>query len=80
MKSSLPLVYARYGDVGEQRSRYGGNIFTLHRQIRNVQAVHGGKSGTIQYKGQNIPVYRRTGGAWDTNPSVLGPVKVTRLH
>jgi hypothetical protein len=80
MKSSLPLVYARYGDVGEQRPRYGGGIFTFRRQIKNIQAVQGGESGTIQYKGQSIPVYRRTGGAWDTNPSVLGPVKVTRFH
>ncbi len=80
MKSSLPLVYARYGDVGESRPRYGGGIFTLHRQIKNIQAVQGGISGTIQYKGQSIPVYQRHGGAWETNPSCLCPVKATRLH
>jgi hypothetical protein len=80
MQSSLPLIYARYSDVGEPRPRYGGGIFTLHRQVKNIQAIQGGESGTIQYKGQSIPVYRRPGGAWDTNPSVLGPIKVTRLH
>ena len=80
MTSSLPLVYARYSDVGESKPRYSGGIFTLHRQVKNIQTTQGGESGTIQYKGQSILVYRRPGGAWDTNPSVLGPIKVTRLH
>lgn len=80
MTSSLPLVYARYGDVGESRPRYGGGIFTLHRQIKNIQVVQGGETGTIQYKGQSISVYRRLGGARETNPSALRPIKETRLH
>ena len=80
MKSLLPLVYARYSDVGERRPRYGGGIFTFRRQIKNIQAVHGGESGTIQYKNQSIQVYRRPGGDWNTDQSVLGPVKATSLH
>ncbi len=80
MKSSLPLIYARYCDVDEPRPRYGGSVFTLHRQVSNIQAVKGGRRGAIQYKGRTVAVYQRSGSSWDTDQSVLGPIKLTSLH
>ncbi len=74
------VIYAQYGDVGEQKPRYGGSTFTLHRQVHQIQAVAGGETGIIQYKGRSVAVYRRPGGHWDTSRSVLAPIKITYLH
>jgi len=76
----IQLIYTRYYDVGVPRPRYGGDIFTCHRQVTNIQAVSGGEAGIIQYNGRQIQVYRRQGGHWETNPATLQPIKITYLH
>lgn len=80
-RSSLPIVYIRYTDVGKKRPRYGGNYFTVRRQITNIEAVPGGEQSTIKYSNQQVTVYRRNGdGSWNSDKAMLGPITVFKLH
>ena len=73
----IQLIYARYYDVGVPRPRYGGDLFTCRRQVINIRTVPGGETGTIQYQGHQVAVYRRPGGHWQTDPAALAPPKIS---
>lgn len=78
------IIYVYYADVGERRSPCGGESHSIHRIVKDIVEIEGGRRGVVRYGSKDIFVYQREGhlGAdiWHTNQRCLGPIKVTYAY